>query len=87
MCEEFDLFGAEFDGCAFGLKADDCTPVKKSWRVSSNMPLLFVAVNSGTCTCTCEHAPCAGSNAKTTESYTLKLALTVSTWPGIAPWE
>ena len=65
--DEFDLVIAEFDGCAFGLKSDNGKPIKEPWRIATNMPTLFVAVNARVCDGLHEHDPCAGSNTRKTE--------------------
>ena len=38
--DEFDLVFAEFDGCAFGLTFSNGNPIRKPWRVATNMPTL-----------------------------------------------
>ena len=41
-----DLVAAEFDCCAFGLTSGNGNPIRKPWRVATNMPVLFVALNA-----------------------------------------
>ncbi len=73
----YALENYDFDGCMFELrsaaKSSQGQPIKKPWRIASDMPEFSVIRRL----CThdpAEHAPCAGTDTKVSEGYTDALA-------------
>ena len=69
LIKELKLIEANFDGCALGVKTADGMLIKKPWRVMCNMSTLIGKLDGRKCIGEHEHAPCAGSNTKSTEVY------------------
>ena len=40
MVKQYDLFPVKFDGCAVGLTASDGLPMRKNWKLMTNVPEL-----------------------------------------------
>jgi hypothetical protein len=76
----YSLVDFDFDGCMFGLcsaaKSTLGHPIKKPWRITSNMPEFLNLRRSCTHTPS-EHAPCAGADTKLSEGYTDALATSI----------
>ena len=77
FCARNSLETTFFDGCAYGLVAqygrEAGTPIRKPWRVDTNMEALRGVLNR-TCSCTKPHATCQGRETSATENYTDAIA-------------
>ena len=80
LCLSAKLQTVCFDGCAFGVKSvapsTKGLPIKKPWRVDTDMPELLETLNRK-CSCVIPHTPCAGSDTRLTESYTDDMAAAI----------
>ena len=80
LCLSAKLETVCFDGCAFGVKSvapsTKRLPIKKPWRVDTDMPELLVTLNRQ-CSCVTPHTPCAGSDTRLEESYTDDMAAAI----------
>ena len=80
LCLNAKLQTVCFDGCAFGVKSvapsTKGLPIKKPWRVDTDMPELLETLNRK-CSCVILHTPCAGSDTRLTESYTDDMAAAI----------
>ena len=75
LIRKFELYDVQFDGCALGLKSRDGSPVKKPWRIVTDMPSVADALRPCKCTHTAkEHASCNAAEAKRSANYTMTLA-------------
>jgi hypothetical protein len=76
----YALVDYDFDGCMFGLCSTAAAtlgnPIKKPWRIASNMPefanLRLICTHTPS-----EHASCAGVDTKASEGYTDALAMSI----------
>ena len=64
-------------GCSLGLKSKMGKPIFKPWRLMSNSEDVLVPFHAFVCPRNHDHAPCAGSETKATESYTDLFAKTL----------
>jgi hypothetical protein len=75
-----NLVDYDFDGCMYGLcsvvEATLGEPIKKPWRIASDMPEFEMLRRQCTHTPT-EHAQCAGKDTKLSEGYTDALARSI----------
>ena len=70
LCERLGLQKVLFHGCAVGLKSPSKgLPIRKPWRVQSNMPELLEELAKKRCTEDHDHVPCGGSDTKITELH------------------
>ena len=76
------LESAVFHGCAVGLVSrKEGKPIKKAWRICSSLQPLVDVFNSRKCSQDHEHVPCAGSETKSAEHYTVTMVnLIVKVW-------
>ncbi len=76
----YALADYDFYGCMFGLCSTAAAtlgdPIKKPWRIASNMPE-FTNLRLSRTHQPSEHAPCAGAETKTSEGYTDALATSI----------
>ena len=72
----YNLVDFDFDGCMFGLCSAAGSPIKKPWRIASNLQQ-FTHLRKKCTHQPSEHARCAGVDTQASEGYTDALAKSI----------
>ena len=72
-----NLYTADTDGCAHGMKNKDGQSILKRWRFITTSQRLAASLSAKRCTCVSPHATISGSDTKATESYSVPLCRTI----------